>query len=94
MSLELAAGHSLKRYASLKLYFLSEGAPTNGAKYEFGGLKRFEILKKAFEDTMKKVYLYMFIRIYSLIPNKITRSFNMVLLGGINISNRYIIKIY
>ena len=32
----------------------------------------------------------MMIRAYSLITNKITRSFHMVLLGGINNSNRYI----
>ena len=38
--------------------------------------------------------LNMWIGAYSLITNKITRSFNMVLLGEINNSNRYIIKIY
>ena len=31
---------------------------------------------------------------YSFIANKITRNFNMVLLGGINNSNRHIIKTY
>ena len=36
----------------------------------------------------------MLTRAYSLITNKITRSFNMVLLGEINNSNQYIIKIY
>ena len=36
-------------------------------------------------------YLNMLIRAYSLIRNKVTRSFNMVLLGGINNSSRYII---
>ena len=39
-------------------------------------------------------FLNMLIRAYSLITNKITRSFNIVLLGGINNTNRYIIKIY
>ena len=36
----------------------------------------------------------MLIRAYSLITNKVKGSFHMVLLGGINDSNRYIIKIY
>ena len=36
----------------------------------------------------------MLIRAYSLITNKITRSFNMVLPGGIDTSSRYVIKIY
>ena len=36
----------------------------------------------------------MLIRAYSLIANKITRSFNMALLGGINNLTRYIIKIF
>ena len=49
VSLELAVDRSLKLYVSLKLYFLSEKALTTGGKSEFGGLKRFEILKKAFE---------------------------------------------
>ena len=49
MSLELAVDRSLKLYVSLKLYFLSEKALTTGGKSEFGGLNRFEILKKAFE---------------------------------------------
>ena len=31
---------------------------------------------------------------FTLFSNKITRSFNMVLLGGINNPNQYIIKIY
>ena len=31
---------------------------------------------------------------FSFITNKITRSFKMVLLGEINNSNRYILKIY
>ena len=35
----------------------------------------------------------MLIRAYSFITNKITRSFSMVLLGGINNSDRYIMKI-
>ena len=33
-------------------------------------------------------------KIKYLLTNKITRSFDMVLLGEINNSNRYIIKIY
>ena len=40
------------------------------------------------------VLLNTLIRGYSLITNKITRSFSMVLLGGINNSNWYIMKIY
>ena len=41
-----------------------------------------------------KIRFYMLIQAYSLITNKIIRSFNMGLLGGINNSNQYIIKIY
>ena len=50
--------------------------------------------KKKKQQKNKKSNLNMLIRTYSLITNKITRSFKMVLLGEINNSNRYIIKIY
>ena len=50
--------------------------------------------KKYFSDIIVKTFLNMLIRAYSLITNKIMRSFNMVLLGGINNFSRYIIKIY
>ena len=52
LSLELAADRSLGPYASLKLYFLSEEAPTIGGKSGFGGLKQIKRLKKAFENAM------------------------------------------
>ena len=41
-----------------------------------------------------KIRFYMLIQAYSLITNKIIRGFNIGLLGGINNSNQYIIKIY
>ena len=41
-----------------------------------------------------KIRFYMLIQAYSLVTNKIIRSFNMGLPDGINNSNQYIIKIY
>ena len=60
LSLELAVDRSLKQYASLKSFFLSEeaGITTTSGNSDFGGLKRIKRLKKAFEDTMTEVYLY------------------------------------
>ena len=43
-------------------------------------------------EDLKNIELNMLIRTYSSITNKITRSFNMVLLGGVNKANRDIIK--
>ena len=43
-------------------------------------------------EDIKKIELNMLIRTYSSITNKNTRSFNMVLLGGLSKANRHIIK--